>query len=73
MFQCEIDEADRCKHVGLHVHVFLFSYVKVTFIELWFCLDPSHLDKLVLHTNPICTRTLAQGYIPMAWSSMCNV
>lgn len=73
MFQCEIDEADQRKHVGLHVHVFLSSYVKVKIIEVWFCLDPSHLDKEALHTNPICTRTLAQGYIPMAQSSMCNV
>jgi len=34
MFQCEIDEADHCEHVGLHVHVFLFRYVKVKFIEV---------------------------------------
>lgn len=33
MFQCEIDEADHCKHVGSHIHVFLFSYVKIKIIK----------------------------------------
>lgn len=45
MFQCEIDKADHHKHVGLHVHVLLFSYIKIKIIEVRFCLDSSHLDK----------------------------
>jgi hypothetical protein len=34
MFQCEIDKADHCKHMGSHVYVFLFSYVKIKIIKL---------------------------------------